>query len=307
MLDRSLERLEAAPDERRALRLLHELEDVLTPTEFAALGAHLERPELRALHAGLSSARAIAAGTPQSYGRRVIADNVLHFSDDRLPAADKTLVVAFAGRMQRLMIPNVAFLQCLPASRYDVVIVSDPARQHFRRGLPGYADGFLALVGALGRDVPHGDYRRSVSFGASMGGLPAVWYGIMADTERTICIGARRAWDIDRLLSGDAPPHAYEPLCACCGGGRRNIVFVHAAGHAADSEAARNHAGLVGGQVLAIPGLASHNPLADLWHSGAAGPMLDRLFRAKVFQASWKVHRATEAAQPERGSRSKLR
>ena len=294
MLDRALEHL-ATVEPRQRGRLFNQIEDILTPREYAALGERLSDPELAAFYRWRSVALAMAGQEPQSFERRQITPNVLLFSDPAHAARDKTLLVGFAGRLGRLMIPNVGFVQCLPAERFDIVILSDPLNRHFREGVPGCGTSFRTLVDAVGRHFPRENYRRHVAIGTSMGGLPAVWYGLMAGADRTIGIGARAAWDVTRLLDGQGPRHAYDPVCACCSGRHREIVFVHARDHETDRIQAGHFARILNAQVLAIPGVDNHSPLAQLWESGSLSPFLVNLIEARAFRPRWVVQKRAQA------------
>jgi len=290
MLDQALERLSAAEPRRRP-RLMNELDDILTPREYAALGGRLTDPDLIELYGRRSVTRAMAGQEPQSFGRTRITPDVLLYSDPAHEARNKTLLIGFAGRLGRLMIPNVGFAQCLPADRFDVLILSDPQTRHFREGLPGYGSSFRSLVDAVERDFPAGNYRRRVAIGASMGGLPAVWFGLMAGTDRTICIGGRAAWDVTRMLDGDGPRHSYDPICACCTARHPEIVFVYSDDHAIDRIQAGHFAGILGGQTLPIPGVKNHSPLGHLWETGSLPPFLVNITQARTFRPRWVVQK----------------
>ena len=258
--------------------------DSLVPPPYAELYA-----ELTAMFSGRLATRLMAEVTPGTYQRRVISPSALFFTDPGFPTKDKTLVLAFAGRQQRLMIPNVLFLQGLSAKHYDIVVLSDPSQHHFKKGCPGYADSFMGLVNALERDMPRANYRRTVAFGVSMGGLPAIRYALVTGVERGICVGARASWDIYRLLIGDAPPHFYDPICACSKLDHPGLVFVYGADNEKDRDQARDFSKLLGAQTVEVPEVSSHNILATMLESRTLGPFLDQLFRAKAARFAWSV------------------
>lgn len=288
MLEWAVERL-AAVTPRQWPRVFNQIEDNLTPREFAALGARLDDPELASLYARRSVTLAMAGQEPRSFERQKVAPNVLLFSDPAHAARNKTLLLGFAGRLGRLMIPNAGFVQCLPADSFDILLLADPQARHFRDGLPGYGTSFRTLVDAIEADFPARDYRRRVAIGASMGGLPAVWCGLMAGTHRTITIGARAPWDVTRMLGGEGPRHLYDPVCACCTGRHGEIAFVFAENHAIDRIQAGHFARLLGAQTLAIPGVKNHSPLAHLWETGSLSPFLVSITQARTFTPRWIV------------------
>lgn len=293
MLDLALKRLTTAEPRRRGM-VFNQIEDILTPAEYVELGRRLDDPELVAAYAKRSAVTCMAGQEPRSFQRRRVAADVLLFSDPAVPRAEKTLLVGFAGRLGRLMIPNVGFVQCLSPASFDILILSDPAKRHFRGGLPGYGDDFLGLITAVQRDFPPGDYRRTVAIGASMGGLPAVWYGLMTGANRTICIGGRAAWDVTRMLEGDGPVHAYDPICACCTPHHPEIVFVYAHDHQVDRIQAGHFARILGGQTLPIPGVRDHSTLGHLWVTGSLPAFLSQITQARSFRPRWVVQKAAQ-------------
>jgi len=205
MIDAAAREIAAATTETAAKLALHRVADVLTPMEYCALGARLA-PDLREwVYAPSEITRQPEAGEPEPYRRLSLASCAVLYSDPGTLPRQKTLAVCFAGWAQRMMIPNVAFLQCLPAADYDVLILRDPATNHFRGGCPGYAATFPGIVQAVGRDLPARRYGAVACFGAGMGGLPAIWYGLMADVRRAVCVSGRPAWDVTRLQDGQGP------------------------------------------------------------------------------------------------------
>lgn len=277
MIESTVEALGRAPSMLAARRLFERLLDVLTPAEYRALGARMSG-RLEPLYADSTVTRMQASAEPEPYRRRALAPNAVLYADPSVPTRHKLLAVCFAGRKQRMMIPNVAFLQCLPAARYDILILADPETDHFRRGCQGYAPSFLGLVRAVARDLPAEGYDGVVSFGVSMGGLPAAWYGLLAGTTRAICVGGRRAWDMVRLDEGRGPPHHDDPLCACAGTGHDHLVFIHGADNAIDRANAAAYAAMLGGRTVAVPGIAEHSFLHLLWTDGILGTFLGTAF-----------------------------
>jgi len=288
-MDELVERLKDAKHPNQLARLLNRPEDIVTPEEFARVGDHIGDDALHTIFSERLTTRLMAGLKAETYQRRVISPSALLFSDPSLPSKDKTLVLAFAGRQQRLMIPNVLFLQGLPAEHYDIVLLSDTSQHHFKKGCPGYADSFMGLIEALERDVPRANYRRSVAFGVSMGGLPAIRYALVTGVERAICVGARASWDIYRLLIGDAPTHFYDPICACSKPDHRGLVFVYGADNEMDRDQALDYSKLPGAQRVEVPEVSSHNILATMLESRTLGLFRDQLFRARNARFTWSV------------------
>lgn len=77
------------------------------------------------------------------YVRTDLAPNASLFSAQ---AGAKTLIVGFCGAKLRLLMPIAMMLQSLDDNRYDALILADPLRLHFDRGVEGFADSMPALA-----------------------------------------------------------------------------------------------------------------------------------------------------------------
>lgn len=249
--------------------LLARAENRLPPLDFLDLGRMLAArdPELGALFAERDSARTLAAVALEPYRRTELAPHVDLYADPAVPPDRKTLLVAFATTKGRLLIPNVVFLQALPARDFDVLILSDPNADHFAGGLPGFAEDLPGLVRAVARTVEPGRYRRHVALGASMGGFPAIRYAILAGADRAVALSGLPAWQINRLQVG-RHTEAYDPICRCTRSRCPDIRAVHAARNAKDRAAAALLAARTGAKVMAARGLDDHNIVAPQWWRG---------------------------------------
>lgn len=268
MTDLSVDRFAAASRTQRTV-LLARAENRLPPRDFLDLGRRLaERdPDLGAAFAERDSARTLSAVAPEPYRRSELAPHVDLYADPTVPAADKTLLVAFATTKGRMLIPNVVFLQALPARHFDVLLLSDPNADHFAGGLAGFADDLPGLVGAVARAVEPGRYRRHMALGASMGGFPAIRYAIIAGADRAVALSGLPAWQVNRLQSGRGT-EAYDPICPCTRARCPDIRAVHAARNRKDREAAALLAARCGARVVPVRGLDDHNVVAPHWQRG---------------------------------------
>lgn len=107
-----------------------------------------------------------------------------------LPAGTaRTLIVAFAGDAHRLMIPIAGFLQRCDPARHELLLLFDPSRSMFLRGIPGIAPDFASLVAWIERQRVARAAARTVALGASSGGLAAVWAALELGLPRAVSIG----------------------------------------------------------------------------------------------------------------------
>ena len=191
------------------------------------------------------------------------------------------LLVALTGRMQRLSLPTPIFLQRVPAAEWDVLMLRDPLTMHFRLGSPGFADSLPGLAQRV-KDMAR-SYRRTLLFGNSMGGLPAVQIALMAGDLRAVSVGAQPQSDIMRLFRVATCPPAYDPVCACLSPRRRDLMFYHAEGHADDSTLAGVLACKTGGVAVPVPGTSRHSTISELWQDGRLGAFIAAVLAGQPF------------------------
>lgn len=129
----------------------------------------------------------------------------------------KSLLVGFCGNFQRLMMPLPVFLQHVPADMFDVILLKDPGRSFFLRGVPGYVSSLSELPERLERDLPLARYASVRCIGTSAGGAAALVAGEVFGAERVLSFG------------GGHPARAVESLEAKgLTGGELDSVFASA-------------------------------------------------------------------------------
>lgn len=204
--------------ERKAQVLLRKFERVATPDDVSYVLRGLDDvPEIAANAVRQSVIAGIADEIPELYIASKFANSVDFFSDRVSPSADKTALICFTGSARRMMLPAATFLQALPASRFDVVMLKDEQRLHYQAGVEGYAETLAELVQRLAKDLDTGSYRRVVTMGTSMGGFPALRAGILMQADRALSLGGREMWHVGRLGRLDDYPScvAFDALCPC--------------------------------------------------------------------------------------------
>lgn len=263
--------------EGRPKALLTQLSYILAPQEYLDLAAQARRAgqaERAALMLDSDVGRDLAGQARLSPYRRVelSADATLYRADSGQPRGH--LLIGFCGAVNRMMLPTPIFLQYTDDRRFDVLLLRDPARSHFRLGCAGFGGSFVELVAELRRRFA--DYPTISAMGASMGGLAAIRFGVMAGVP-AVSLGGRPPDDTNRIFARQGCAPAFDLLCDCLPRHPRPLAFVHSAGCVADRRAARAVAALTGGRAVPVPGVAQHNMLAELWLRRDLAPAMDAL------------------------------
>ena len=183
--------------------------------------------------------------------------------------ADKTLLVCFTTRAQRMMMPLPIFLQTIDATRFDVLIIADLARDSFLSGVPGLAPSLDALLGWLATLDSLGNYRSIRTVGCSGGGYVAIRAAQALDAERGISIAGRfeKAQHLQRWRKIRRLRHRRAP-------GSARLVLIYADDKPRDRKFAAAVAKVSGGErlPLAFPdGEIGHLVLDELRRRGLLG------------------------------------
>src|SRR5262245_37895105 len=183
----------------------HVLDNQLTPAEIADLlksGADEELPfTIRPL---------LEAGeVPVRYERQAWGTDARYYTAN---SGASGLIIGFCGRGWGLGVPISAFLQSLRDDLYDVVVLHDRRKPHFDRGVLECSESFMDTVNRIRTFTHDKRYSRIVTFGASMGGFPALRAGLLLGADRAISISGRYSWHIGRLLREGNSTSAFDPL-----------------------------------------------------------------------------------------------
>ena len=278
LTDVLLERLRNATNAARAEQAWRTIEDRYTPREL-----HASLPIFDGL-SGLARLaldksdilRELRQKPSQDYRRRTIAaDVVLYGGPPQLRR--KSLIIALCGRSHRLMTCWSLFLQFLPASRFDVLILADRTNEDFYGGVRGYAPDLLSLTRRVIDDVNAEAYDRVYCYGTSTGGFPALRFGLLMGAYRSIAVGGLQSWPIHRLTKGGVI-QAFDPLCACNAQPLGHLVCIHAANEKRDSDAARKLQRVLKVSRVPVAGSDKHNVVYNIYLAGKLSP-----FYAKIF------------------------
>jgi hypothetical protein len=251
------------------------LEHFATPGEFMgerdAAVAMGDQARLAQLDGSLTGIDLAKFAQLQPFRRVEVASGATLY---RGPGARRRLLIAFGGRGDRIGPPTPVFLQCIDATRWDVLLLRDPHLCHFRLGVAGVGKTFAAIMPWLAPKAAR--YHHVATLGYSAGGLAAIWAGLALGVDRAICVSGQRPQDVNRLFGRGEVPTPFTSTCACLDGTvRRPFAFVHAAHHVQDTDFAQSLAGLTGGMAIAAPGYNMHPLLGYLWMRGHLQGFLD--------------------------------
>jgi hypothetical protein len=114
---------------------------------------------------------------PEGFRRQRIRKQMIRASDPAIPRREKTLILCFTGRAQRMTMPLAPFLQHLDASTMDAVVIY-PKRAHlnldYMLGFSGLGDNLYESIDRLPALLGMEDYARTLAIGTSGSGIPAV-------------------------------------------------------------------------------------------------------------------------------------
>jgi hypothetical protein len=176
---------------------------------------------------------------PVEFERRAVRRDMTYYTADVGFPAQKTLILGFAGKGHRMMLPMHCVLGCLNPELYDLIVLRDFSRLFFSRGIPGLGGDFFEALSNLRRRVDLSSYRNRVALGTSAGGLPALMAAILLQLDRGVSIGA-----LDfplfaaKLRSNGVSEEPYAALLASRPDPFPELLLVYSGGWAIDQSAA---------------------------------------------------------------------
>jgi len=205
---------------------------------------------------------------PEPYRRRDIAEHVTLYAGEGPAGAPRDLVVGFSGVGMRLMMPVAPVLQAFPAARCDVLVLSDPARLHFLRGIGDYAADLEALAMRLDRDLPLSRYAALRCFGTSAGGASALAFGAKLGARVAISLGGAHPVVLPAARTGGNPidRYAFDRMIAAAPPGRTRMLCIFPEKYKRDGLRTRLQAiGVPGARAVAVAGSTHHAVIATLF------------------------------------------
>jgi len=190
----------------------------------------------------------------------------------------RTLIVGFCGKKLRLLMPLPMMLQFTDDSQCDVLILSDPLRLHFDRGIGDFADTMPGLARRIDRIASQGHYAAVITYGTSMGGFPALRMGGLLGADRAISVGGRPPDHIRRLTAGSPTINAFDLICNCRMPFATPCYVLFSAGKEQDVRAASALAAIMPDSRLGGVPCEGHNFPIRIFSKGNLGEYFSRLF-----------------------------
>jgi hypothetical protein len=231
--------------------------------------------------------KVLPAASAQDWRRRSLAKCVRLYTGPGADVAEKTLIVGFAGKALRLMLPMWTFLAHLDSRKYDLLFLWDPTRGHYRNGTPDLGDNFKDLVTSLGKVVSDLGHGKVISFGVSAGGLPA------------ICAGIANRWDSIVTVGNDYPKlqkHLF-PMLVHDNTERtkeQSLRLYYSQHHLWDQASARAVANMTNGEARAIADCSDHDPLWQVYRRGGLAQLFAEFFGETKVQQIQRGDQPTE-------------
>lgn len=219
--------------------------------------------------------RLVGKTEAEPFLRRDLRKSVTLYTDGG-PASGKTLVVAFPGANNRLMMPVATLLQALDASKVDIVLIRDPTHSAYFEGLEDFADSRDGLFDALPSYLTFAAYARVSSLGVSAGGLPALLLASRLGLTAVLACGADSP--LDRRLQERGGAAAAAALRSVAESSHRpHIAIAFGAQQPEDRDAATEIGGILGVEPLEISNAerdVKHNVLIPLAEEGRLSSFL---------------------------------
>jgi hypothetical protein len=215
----------------------------------------------------------------QPYVRHALAEEANVYAapgSDRV-RADRTLVFAFTGDANRLMMPIGMFLQHCPAERYEFVVVADKSRTFYLSGIAGLGSDLPGSIARLRELCPPSRYRRAMAFGTSAGGLAAVWTGVALGLDRAVSVGGVTPVEVaQRHRTQYMRTEGFDEAL------RRatrlpEVLLVVGERNERDNEKALTMTSLLPATTITVPGSPHHNVLYEVWKRGELEDLLGKL------------------------------
>jgi len=165
------------------------------------------------------------------------------------------LIVAFTDISRCLLTPLAIFLQHLDDAEFDVLALHDRQRLYFDSGIGSAAASLPATIDLAATIAARGRYESVISYGASMGGFPALRGGHALKADRSISVCGGFPWHVGRLMADKPAIAAFDSICSCMQPFRSRSFLIYPEGHTEDAgNAVRVGAIVKDATLLPLPG-----------------------------------------------------
>ncbi|KRB81310.1 hypothetical protein ASE00_15070 [Sphingomonas sp. Root710] len=268
------------------LRRLIDLENELSPLEIWDLWQRrAELPEAIIAPLGRTiKMMMLGAKDLRRFERTTLSENVFLYRGAG-GAGQKTLLIGFGGNVNRLMLPTAIFLQFVPDADYDMLLLRDPTRSGYLRGVPGFGDDLVKMADAIRSHVDLGSYREVRCVGTSGGGQVALYMGLLLDARRAVSVGGRHRSLSKKVAAGDGEFTGYEldKFVQNLAPRSTELINLFGAQCERDTEGARSLEKVLPQlKPVTIAALAEHNALAYLLEQGSLSSFFSRILLSET-------------------------
>lgn len=130
----------------------------------------------------------IRYNSKRDWHRIPIHDHTLLYQSQK-GKASKKLIIGLSGLTMRLMMPTHIILSAIKESDFDLMLIRDPDRNHYREGVSGLGSNLNELALKIKDLAVQAGYNQYVVLGTSAGGLPAIRIGQIIQAEHVLAVG----------------------------------------------------------------------------------------------------------------------
>jgi acyl-CoA synthetase (AMP-forming)/AMP-acid ligase II/acyl carrier protein len=120
------------------------------------------------------------------YRKKISPFSILY---KQIGKTNKKLVIGFTSIAMRLGTPTVNILEALQDLDVDFLMLLDPNRAFFEKGIPEIGENYFDIAGWLKTFAQNFKYENLVVIGTSAGGLSAIIVGSLLKCEKIIAVG----------------------------------------------------------------------------------------------------------------------
>ncbi len=208
----------------------------------------------------------------EPFARERVAHGAWRFSDGG-ERRQKSLLIAFTGNADRLMMPSPTYLQHFDAARVDIVFLVDRNKRRYVDGIAEIGASLEAVVDALPDLLGTTGYRRLAVTGTSSGALPAVLAGLRLRAASVLAFGGdnpeAQPWSAEGAVQRLAAASAASP--------DTQVRLAFGAQKATDREAAEATARAIEAELVPVT-----HPTDPVNHNAAYPLVTQGLFRQFV-------------------------
>jgi hypothetical protein len=269
----TLQELEKASSEADNQRIAIDVLKYATPGEIDTLLQSLTAPSpfrnwLRGLHVHVTR----HTGEPAAFHCDYSSESISRYSNG---GGAKTLIAGFCGKSQLIHGPTAVLLQYFPQS-FDVLILRDPSRMGFSKGVPDYANSFPEFVEKLRAEFELDRYEDIRCLGGSSGAAAAFAAGQLLGASKLVSFSGRPPSQSRRYGQTDVSENLERYISATAGGPERAFA-VFGSDNAHDVSGADALTRLLSVTLVPIDGVADHNIIRPLHTNGELTSILQRV------------------------------